>query len=95
MNIWDDFRHNFPDIGFDDNLRGYQLMKAVESWAALWPEMVRIQKVGDALATSSMLVFIKHGGGIEMVVIPQNANKPTLIHISRPNETLQILGDLS
>lgn len=95
VNIWDDFRSNFPDIGFDDNLRGYKLIKSVREWAKSWPQETRLLTVSDALATSSLLVLIKYGGAIEMIVIPQNANKPTLISITQTDKARKIFADLS
>lgn len=96
IDVWKDFRDNFPDIGFDENMCGYPLMRKVKEWSKGWPDNVWIQKVGDALATSSYLVFISHDhfhrSELELVVIPQNANKPTLITISRPAQTMAILG---
>ena len=97
VDVWDDFRDNFPDIGFDEDMRGHQLMRKVKEWSKAWPDNVWIQKVGDALATSSYLVFISHNhlynrSELELIVIPQNANKPTLITISRPAQTMAILG---
>jgi len=96
-NVWDDFRDNFPDIGFDEDMRGVELMRSVKEWSRAWPDNVWIQKVGDALATSSYLVFISHNRyngplSLELVVIPQNTNKPTLITINRPAQTMAILG---
>ncbi len=95
--VWDDFRDTFPDIGFNEMLRGHSLMQKVKEWAKAWPDNVWIQKVGDALATTSYLVFISHTHyngpeSVELIVIPQNANKPTLMTITRPAQTMAILG---
>lgn len=95
MDVWRDFRETFPNI--ESNFGGYSLIEEAVAWADKWPDEVWTQKVSDSLATSSLLVFIKlpipylPRTVIELVILPQNANKPTLITISRPEEIVGIL----
>lgn len=80
MESWVAFQREFCDAGGGWRLEGYELMEAVEEWAADRDD-VRVVECSDGLFTSALLVLLRArlGGPVLLMLLLRQLGSPTFI----------------